>query len=91
MNFRERKDQFIIGDDIVDIMEKLDSDLLKIQSMLNSKYIKSCKAEVEEWQRKLNLFLKSIEEWIILQKSWMYLENVFSAPDIQKSLPNEYT
>lgn len=30
-------------------MEKLDTDMLKIQSMLNSKYIKTCKAEVEEW------------------------------------------
>lgn len=48
-NFREFADKYILTDEIIDIIEKLDSDLLKIQSMLNSKFIKDIKNKIEEW------------------------------------------
>lgn len=30
-----------------------------------------------------------IDEWLMCQRQWMYLENIFSAEDIIKQLPNE--
>ena len=27
-----------------------------------------------------------IDEWLMVQRAWMYLENIFSAEDIQKQL-----
>jgi dynein heavy chain len=30
-----------------------------------------------------------VEEWVICQKQWIYLENIFAAPDIKKQLPTE--
>ena len=41
--------------------------------------------------RKLRLVQDVIDEWLLCQKQWMYLENIFSAPDIQKQLPREAT
>ena len=30
-----------------------------------------------------------IDEWYTVQRAWMYLENIFSAEDIQRQLPSE--
>ena len=39
---------------------------------------------VGEWERKLNLFSKTFEEWMTFQRSWLYLETIFAAADIQR-------
>ena len=35
------------------------------------------------------LLLSTQEEWLNCQRNWLYLESIFSAPDIQHQLPNE--
>ena len=59
--------------------------------MLGSRYVAGIRDAVEEWDKKLKLIQDVIDEWLSCQKQWMYLENIFMAPDIKKQLPTEAT
>lgn len=83
------RDTFIIaGAD--DIMAQLEDSQVTIGTIRGSRYVGPIKATVEEWERKLNIFAKTLEEWMSCQRNWLYLEQIFSTPDIQKQLKAEY-
>lgn len=86
--YRESKDKFIIGS-VEDIMQALDDHQLKIQSMMGSRYVGEIREQVEVLEKRLMLISEIIDEWLTCQRQWMYLENIFSAEDIQKQLPEE--
>ena len=56
---------------------------------MGSKYVAEIRDDVEQWEKRLGYISDVIDEWLVFQKSWMYLENIFNAEDIQKQLPNE--
>ncbi|XP_052367160.1 dynein axonemal heavy chain 6-like, partial [Oncorhynchus keta] len=58
-------------------------------TVASSRYVGPIKTRVDEWQRQLNLFSQTLEEWLTCQRNWLYLESIFSAPDIQRQLPAE--
>lgn len=55
----------------------------------SSSYVGPIKTLVEDWDRRLTLFSKTLDEWILCQKRWLYLKQIFSTPDIQRQLTNE--
>merc|ERR1719238_2205783 len=57
--------------------------------MMGSRFITGIKDKVEVWEKKINLCSDTIDEWYQVQRAWMYLENIFSAEDIQNQLPVE--
>lgn len=57
--------------------------------ILGSRYVKPLRNEAETWKKNLNLLQKVLENWILLQKQWMYLVNIFLAGDIRKQLSSE--
>ena len=44
---------------------------------------------MEDWERKLALFARTLDEWMTCQRNWLYLEQIFTTPDIQRQLPSE--
>lgn len=42
------------------------------------------------WEAKFRLFGETLDEWMMCQRTWLYLESIFSATDIQRQLPTEY-
>ena len=89
-NYREQKDKFYITK-VEDVLTQLEDHQVSVQTMLGNRYVAEIKQLIEEWDKKLRLVQDVIDEWLICQKQWMYLENIFSAPDIQKQLPRETT
>jgi dynein heavy chain len=62
---------------------------MTIGTSMGSKYVAEIREDVESWEQKLAYISDCIDEWLVFQKAWMYLENIFNAEDIQKQLPAE--
>ncbi|KAM6471116.1 dynein axonemal heavy chain 6 [Liasis olivaceus] len=85
---RDSKDVFILGG-TDDIQVILDDSTINVATIASSRYVGPLKPRVDEWQKQLSLFSQTLEEWLTCQRNWLYLESIFSAPDIQRQLPAE--
>lgn len=72
-----------------DIQVLLDDSQVNMATISGSRYVGPIKTRVDDMQRQLHLFSDTLEEWLNCQRSWLYLESIFSAPDIQRQLPAE--
>ena len=86
--YRDYKDVFILGG-IEDIQTQLEDSQVTIATIKASRFIGPIKNDVERWDKQLTLFSETLDEWMTCQRSWLYLESIFNAPDIQRQLPDE--
>ena len=86
--YRDTKDKFILKE-VEEVISDLEDDIMTVSGMMGSRYVTEIRAEVEEWEKKLGYISDLIDEWLTFQRQWMYLENIFSAEDIQTQLKNE--
>ncbi|TMW64716.1 hypothetical protein Poli38472_011596 [Pythium oligandrum] len=88
LSHRDQKDVFILGS-LEEILTLLEDNQVTLQTMMGSRYILGVKDEVDRWNKRLSTLSETLDEWIQCQRSWMYLETIFCAEDIQKQLPVE--
>ncbi|KAI3384925.1 hypothetical protein SNEBB_000114 [Seison nebaliae] len=82
------RDVFILGG-TDDIQQLLDDSIINIGTIASSKHVGPIAGRVQVWQDQLDLFGRTLEQWLICQRSWLYLELIFAAPDIARQLPVE--
>ncbi|XP_053785531.1 dynein axonemal heavy chain 1 isoform X3 [Desmodus rotundus] len=67
----------------------LDDHIVMTQSMSFSPYKKPFEQRINSWETKLKLTQEVLEEWLNCQRSWLYLEPIFTSEDINRQLPVE--
>ena len=86
--YKDQNGIFVLGP-VGEIMQKMDDSLVTLGTIMGSRYVAAIREKVEAYQKKLVLLQETLDEWLACQRNWMYLENIFAAPDIQRQLPAE--
>ncbi|XP_018599950.2 dynein heavy chain 2, axonemal [Scleropages formosus] len=72
-----------------EVFQALEDNQVTLSTMKASRFVRAFDKEVDHWERCLSLVLEVIEMILIVQRQWMYLENIFLGEDIRKQLPRE--
>ena len=74
-----------------DMFTVLDEHINGFQSMSNSPYYSIFKDDIEPWKDKLEKIRLLFNEWVDVQRKWVYLEGIFfGSADIMNELASDY-
>lgn len=72
-----------------DCFTALEENSVQISSMKSTRFVEPFSKEVDYWEKTLNYILETLENSLMVQRQWLYLENIFQGEDIRKQMPVE--
>ena len=82
------KEVYILGG-VDEVYTALEETQMVITTVLGSRFVARLRERVDEWERKLRRLSDTVDAWVDCQCQWMYLEAIFTSPDIMSKLPAE--
>ena len=72
-----------------ELMTLMDEHITTTQAMQFSAYKAPFEDAIDRWTKRLGLASEVLDEWVQVQKAWLYLAPIFDAEDIANQLPTE--
>lgn len=71
------------------IYEILDTETANINMVLANRFAAKLRTQGENMKKDLSTLSLAVDEWVAMQKTWMYMEKIFSTAEIKQILPEE--
>ncbi|DBA69380.1 TPA: Dynein gamma chain, flagellar outer arm [Trebouxia sp. C0005] len=88
-DYKTRGPVILKASETAELVEKLEDSQMTLGSMASNRYSAPFREDVNGWITKLSTVSEIVEQWLMVQSMWMYMEAVFSGGDIVKQLPQE--
>ncbi|XP_024940642.1 dynein heavy chain 2, axonemal [Cephus cinctus] len=72
-----------------EITQNLEEHQVQLAAMKSTRFVEPFALDVDYWERALSTIGEVLEMVLLVQRGYMYLDNIFGAEDIRKQLPKE--